>query len=167
LCGFRKYCSVFVLSLSEIYSMKPQQFLIFFLLVGIILILFASFNIQADLKMGFHVTQMEIQFNGTNATADIEYDVGFLTQVYVLFFGSRNLDPYIEKFLSGFEEIQLISVSGTMATVELTNASRVTGGYYIHDSRPLGNSVSKLTLIYPDGKTRTFENASETSNTFY
>jgi len=147
--------------------MKPQQFLIFFLLVGFILILFASFNIQVNPQTGFHVTQMEIRFNGTNATADIDYDIGFLTQIYVLFFGSRNLDPYLEKFLYDFDEFQLISVSGSTATVELTNASRLTGGYYIHDSRHLGNPVTKLTLVYPDGKMRTFENAIETSNTFY
>jgi hypothetical protein len=147
--------------------MKPQQFLIIFLLVGAILIIFASFNIQTDLQTGFHVTQMEIRFNETNATVNIDYEVGFLTQIYVLFFGSRNLDPYLEKFLYGFEEVQLISVSGTTAAVELTNASRITGGYYIHDSRTLGGPVSKLTLVYPDGKTRTFENATETTNTFY
>ena len=147
--------------------MKPQQVLIFFLLIGVILILFASFNVQANIQTGFHVTQMEIRFNGTNATADIDYDVGFLTQIYVLFFGSRNLDPYLEKFLYGFDEFQLVSLSGTTATVELTNASRVTGGYYIHDSRLFGSPVTKLILVYPDGKTRTFENAFETSNTFY
>ena len=147
--------------------MKPQQYLIFFLLIGAVIVISATFQLHAEPQTELLITQMEIKFNGPNATANIEYDVGFLTQMYVLFFGSHNLDPYLEDFLYGFEEFRLVSVRGTTATVELTNVSRHAGQYYLHDMHPLGSPVSKLILVYPDNKTLTFDNTSETPNTFY
>ena len=147
--------------------MKPQQFLVPFLIVAAVIVASASFGWHAEPQTELHVTQMEIRFHDANATAQIHYEVGFLTQMYVSFFGSRNLDPYIASFLYGFDEYQITSVRGNSATVELINASRMTGAYYLHDAHPLGSPVNRLVLFYPDGKTLTFENATETPNTFY
>jgi len=147
--------------------MKPQQLLIPFLIVAVIIIASASHGWDAEPHTELYVTQMEIQFHRENATAHIEYEVDFLTQMYISFFGNRHLDPFIDSFLYGFDEYQMTSVQGSSATVELINASRLTGDYYLHDTRPLGSQVNRLILYYPDGKTLTFENAAETPNTFY
>ena len=147
--------------------MKPQQLLILFLIVAAVVIVSASFGWDAEPHTEMQVKQMEIRFHGENATAQIDFEVGFLTQMYVSFFGNRNLDPFIVSFLYGFDEYRLTSVQGSSATVELINASRLTGDYYLHDSRSLGSPVNRLILYYPDGKTLTFENATETPNTFY
>jgi len=147
--------------------MKPQQLLIPLLIVVAVIIASASFGWDARPHTELQVTQMEIRFHGENATAQIDFDIGFLTQMYVSFFGNRNLDPFIVSFLYGFDEYQLTSVQGSSATIELIHASRLTGDYYLHDSRALGSPVNRLILYYPDGKTLTFENATETPNTFY
>ena len=147
--------------------MKPQQFLLPLLIVAAVIIASASFGWDAEPHTDFQVTQLALLFHGENATAQIDYEVGFLTQMYVSFFGSRNLDPFIDSFLYGFDEYQITSVQGSSATVELINASRLTGDYYLHDAHPLGSPVNRLILYYPDGKNLTFENAAETPNTFY
>ncbi|MDL2261123.1 hypothetical protein LJC08_02680 [Methanimicrococcus sp. OttesenSCG-928-J09] len=147
--------------------MKAEHFLIIFIVVSIGLIAAATFHYSVEPTVNFKVTDMEVLFYEENATADIEYEVGFLTQIYVFFFGSRNLNPFLDELLYDFEEYRVISVHGTTATVELINASRLSGSYYLHDTHMLGFEVGKLTLKYPDGKTLTFENATETPNTFY
>ncbi|MCL2863675.1 MAG: hypothetical protein FWE54_06325 [Methanimicrococcus sp.] len=147
--------------------MKPQQLLVLFMVVAAVIIASASFGWDVVPHTELNVTQLEIRFDNENATAQIYYEAGFLTQMYVSFFGSRNLDPFIDSFLYGFEEYQMISVQGNSATVKLVNSSRLTGNYYLHDTRPLGSQVDRLILYYPDGKFLTFENATETPNTFY
>ena len=145
--------------------MKPKQFLIPFFLISFILV-FSAYHLDFETQPRVHVTQMEIKFDGLNATSTIDYDVGFLTQIYVLFFGSRNLVPYVEDFLRGFEEFQIDSVNETTAKVKLTNVSRVGSSSYIHDNRTLGSTVPTLIMIYDypgtKGEIRTYLNVSET-----
>ena len=146
--------------------MKPKQFLIPFLLISFILVLSASYQLDFKSQTELNVTQMRIEFDGLDATATIDYDVGFLTQMYAFFIGSRNLVPYLEDFLYGYEEFQIISVRGTTATVELPNSSRISSSYYLHDSRELGSTVPTLLMVYPDAeKTFIYYNVSATQNT--
>ena len=129
--------------------MKPKQFLIPFLIISFILVLSASYQLNFEPKTELHVNQMEIEFDGLNATATIDYDVGFLTQMYVFFFGNRNLIPYVEDFLFSYEEIQIVSVNETRAEVRLINSSRIVDSHAIHDKHPLGSKVTTLIQIYP------------------
>jgi len=147
--------------------MKAAHLLIFFMAVSFVLIAAATFQYSLEMQPTIHMTRMEIRFSELNATADIDYDVGFLTEIYIFFFGSRNLNPFISQLLYGFDEYQIISVRGTSATIELSNVTTYTGGYYLHNSRSLGMPVDQLILVYPDGKTLTFENATETQSIFY
>ena len=149
--------------------MKPKQFLIPFLLISFILVFSASYQLNFEPKTEFHVTQMEIKFEELNATATIDFDVDFLTQMYIFFFGGRNLEPYLEDFLYDFDEFRFVSVRGTTAEVELINVSRRTGPYYIQDSRLLGSQVSTLILVYPVKKndTLTYFNVTSIQRTYY
>lgn len=147
--------------------MKASHLLIFFAAVSVILIASAMFQYSLAPQTAIHMTRMDIHFMGENATADIEYEIGFMTQLYVFFFGSRNLDPYLGVLLDDFDEYRIISVQGTTSTVELINSSRLEGGYYLHDNHQLGYEVDRLTMYFPDGKTMTFNNATETTNIFY
>ncbi len=147
--------------------MKASHFLILFAAVSVILIASAMFQYSLIPQTPIHITRMDIHFANENATADIEYEVGFLTQLYVFFFGSRNLDPYLDVLLYDFEEYRIISVHGTTATVELINSSRREGPYYLHDTHKLGYEVGRLALYFPDGKTMTFDNTAETASVFY
>ncbi|WNY26795.1 hypothetical protein [Methanolapillus ohkumae] len=147
--------------------MKQTHFLLLFLLLSVLLIFLASNHIYADIQTDLDVSEMTITFHETDATAEIKYNVGALTHIYIFFFGSRNLDPFIEDFLVGFPDHEIKSVNSNTSVVELYNASRVSGVYYLHDSCPLRSPVDLLTLVYPDGRTKTFENVTETPNTFY
>ena len=147
--------------------MKPKQFLIPFLLISFILVLSASYQLNFEPKTELHVNQMEMRFNGPNATATIDYDVGFLTQVYVFFFGGRNLEPYLGDFLYDFDEFRFVSVRGTTAEVELINVSRWGGSYYFYESNQFGSQVPIIILIYPDGTKKTLENTNKAMNIFY
>ncbi|MDV0445650.1 hypothetical protein MmiAt1_12420 [Methanimicrococcus sp. At1] len=147
--------------------MKAQHFLIFFTIIAGILIAAATVHYTAPIQTEIQFRQMEIHFVNENATAKVEYEVGFLTQLYVFFFGSRNLDPYLDQLLYDFDEYQITSVHGTTATIELINASRPSGSYYLHDQHMLGYEVGRLIIYDPDGKTLSFENATRTPNTFY
>jgi len=149
--------------------MKPKQFLIPFLIISFILVLSASYQLNFEPKTELHINQMEMRFNGMNATATISYDVDFLTQMYVFFFGGRNLEPYLGDFLYDFDEFRFVSVRGTTAEVELINVSRRTGPYYIQDQRLLGSQVSTLILVYPVQKndTLTYFNVTSIQRTYY
>ncbi|MDR2943930.1 MAG: hypothetical protein LBU81_02435 [Methanosarcinales archaeon] len=147
--------------------MKASHFLILFSAVSVILIASAMFQYSLAPQTPIHITRMDIRFSEANATADIEYSTAFLTHLYVIFFGSRNLDPYFDSFLLDFEEYRILSVHGTTATIELINSSRQEGLYYLHDTHHLGYEVERLTLYFPDGKTMTFNNAVDTPNVFY
>jgi len=153
--------------------MKPKQVLIPFLLISFILVLSTfiplDFNPRADLNF----TKMEIEFDGVNATATIDYDVGFLTQVYIFLFGNRNLVPCLEDFLLSYEEVQVVSVNETKAEVRLINSSRTVDSYAIHEGHPLGSTVSTLIQIYPatppdtDKDIRTYTNTNATKVGIY
>ena len=147
--------------------MKAAHYLILFFAISFILIAAATLQYSPVMKTEIHITRMEMHFSGENAMTEIDYEVGFLTEIYLLFFGSRNLNPYISQLLYDFEEYQIISVRGTTATIELLNVANYTGGYYLHNSRSLGMPVDRLILVYPDGKALTFENATETQSIFY
>ena len=153
--------------------MKPKQVLIPFLLISFIFVLSTFIPMDFNPRAELHFTKMEIEFDGVNATATIDYDVGFLTQVYIFLFGNRNLEPYLEDFLSDYTESDIFSISGTSAKAKLINSSRISGPYYVHDNRSLGSPVATLIMIYPEdpgkdlGKeTLTYSNVSKVPSTF-
>ena len=157
---------MFMINVCRRVVMKPKQFLIPFLLISFILILSASGQLNSESQPKFHVTQMEMRFDGLNATATIDYDLGFLTEMYVFLFGNHNLVPYVEDFLYDFKEFQITSVSGTKAAVELPNSARVGGSSYIHDGREIGSTVPTLIMVYAypgtEIETRVFEDVNKT-----
>jgi hypothetical protein len=132
-----------------------------------ILIASASLHYSVTPQVSVQITKMEIHFLNENATSIIDFDVGFLTHLYILVFGGRNLDPYLEELFYDFEEYRITSVRGTTATVELINVSRSEGALYLHEKRMLGIEVGLLILLFPDGHTMTFNNTTETQNVFY
>lgn len=147
--------------------MKALPVFILFAVVSGALITAATLHYSVEPRTNIEFLQMDVYFRNENATADIEYEVGFFSQLFIFFFGSRHLDPYLSELLSDFDEYRVVSVHGTVATVELINASRAAGEYYLHDKHFLGYEVNQLILYYPDNKMLTFYNATETPNTFY
>ncbi|WNY24953.1 hypothetical protein [Methanolapillus millepedarum] len=147
--------------------MKPIHVLILMLALSALLIFLATFHVSTGIQTDIDVQEMTMTFHGMDATAEIRYQIGLLTHIYAFFFGGRNLDPYISDFLVGFPDYKIVSVGSESATVELYNVTRVSNNYYLHDSHQLGSSADSLVLVYPNGQTKTYENVSETPNTFY
>ena len=147
--------------------MKATQHFILFLIIAGIIVVSATFHLSFSPRTDVQFHQFTITFDGVNATGELEYNTGFLTDLYVFFFGSRNLDPYISNFLFGFSEYRVVAFQGNSVMIEFTNSSRVVDRYYLHDACPLGSPVQRLVLVYPDGETRIYENVSATPNTFY
>ena len=145
---------------------STQYFILFFVLAGLV-VLPATLHWEFFPRTDVQFEQLTITFDGVNATAELEYNVGFLTELYIFFFGNRNLDPYINNFFYGFDEYQIRSFQGNSATVNLNNVSRISPPYYLHDGRPFGSPVNRLVLVFPDGEVRIFENPSKTPNIFY
>jgi len=147
--------------------MKATHYFFLFLILAGFIVISSTFHLYLSPRTDVQFDQFTITFDGVNATGEIEYNVGFLTDLYIFFFGSRNLDPYITNFLYGFGEYRIVSFKDNSVTVEFVNSSRFVDPYYLHDSRPLGSPVHRLILLYPDGETRIYENVSATPNTFY
>ena len=147
--------------------MKASHLLILFTVLSVALIASATLHYTVTPQASIQMSQMEIHFVNQNAVAVINYEVGFLTQLYFLFFGTHHLSPYLQELLFDFEEYRIISIHSTTATVELLNVSRFEDVFYLHDSRMLGSEVGLLILFFPDGHTRSFYNAVVTPNVFY
>jgi hypothetical protein len=147
--------------------MKAARLLILFTVISVVLIASATLHYSASPQISVQITQMEIHFINQDAIAVIDYEVGFLTQLYILFFGTHHLNPYLQELFFDFYEYRIISVHSTTATVELLNVSRFEDIYYLHGSHRLGSEVGLLVLLFPDGHTMTFNNAVVTPNVFY
>ncbi|HJH31300.1 MAG TPA: hypothetical protein C5S50_03755 [Methanosarcinaceae archaeon] len=114
-----------------------------------------------------HIDRMVMTFEKSDAIVDISYDLDPFAKVYVLLLGSRNLEPTFKQILIKFKEVEVIEIGYDHATILLTNVSRQSGDYYLHDSHELGTSVDIFTFRYPDGSTQQLENTRSTQNTFY
>ncbi|MDV0446555.1 hypothetical protein MsAg5_04000 [Methanosarcinaceae archaeon Ag5] len=147
--------------------MKPNQLFVLLFALSVLLIFLATFHVSATVQTDIDVKEMTMTFHDTGATAEIHYEIGLLTHIYTFFFGSRNLDPYISDFLVSFPDYRIVSIGSESATIELYNVTRTSNNYYLHDAHQLGSTVDLLVLVYPNGQTKTYENVSETPNTFY
>jgi len=113
-----------------------------------------------------HVDIMTIQFKKTDATVDIQYHLSPFAQAYIFLFGSKNLEPKIEEIFSEFQEVKILKLGSSSASLQILNISRKSDVYYLHESRNFSVQTDVLTIVYPDGTRRNFEHAKETPPTF-
>lgn len=114
-----------------------------------------------------HYKQMTMRFSETNATATISFKLDTFAQAYTLLMGSHNLDGEIKNMFSDFGDVTISEIGKDYAILSISNVSRLSDGYYLHDSKKLGSSVDLLILIYPTGASKQIRNAESTSNIFY
>ena len=140
-----------------------------FLLILVVAILSLSVTGYAlnDEGQYIHLTQMNIRFEGSDAQVTFFYELDMFSRVYVFLLGSYNLQPTIENVLFDFENIEVREIGRNHAVVHVSNISRQNSEYYLHDSRALGAKVDMLTMIYPDGSSRSVPGATATPYTFY
>jgi hypothetical protein len=114
-----------------------------------------------------HIDSIEIDFDKTDANVVINYDLSPFAESYMFLFGSRNLEPKIKEIFANFSEVHIQMIGSNSASLQLTNISRKKDQYYLHDSRRFGMRPDVLTLVYPDGTRKIYQNAISTQDTFY
>ena len=114
-----------------------------------------------------HLDSMVIEFDKTDADVQITYHLSPFAQVYMFMFGSKHLEPKIKDIFFDFEDIKVLKIGRTSASIHITDISRQNDEYYLHDSRELGMQPDVLTLVYPDRTRQSIEHAKTTPDIFY
>jgi hypothetical protein len=115
----------------------------------------------------FHVTQMVVEFDRTDAMVTISYDLDLFAEIYAFILGSRNLEPTFEQIFSDFENVKVTEIGRNHAVIMLSDVSRQDGDYYLHDQHQLGIWVDSLILVYPNGSNKNFQHTNTIQDTFY
>ncbi|MBC7086369.1 MAG: hypothetical protein H5T43_08430 [Methanomethylovorans sp.] len=114
-----------------------------------------------------HYTHMTMKFSGTDAIVTLSFELDTFAKVYTLLMGTHNLEEDIKEMFYEFEDVKVSQIHKEYAIVRISNVSRLSNGYYLHDSRKLGSGVDLLTIVFPSGATKQISNANATMNIFY
>ncbi len=116
-----------------------------------------------------YVKDVTMHLDGDDATFELNYSLDTFTRFYVLALGCRHLEPELLSFLSGYRDVRLIKADTKGAALQVKGAGKYNGSCYLFDSHPFGprnnplkTGISKLSVVYPEGRTRTFYNVTST-----
>ncbi len=138
------------------------------ILILFIMLLVSLFPLSlGDQGRPLDITSLAINFNKTDAIFTVNYDLGSVPRMYVLLFGSKSIEPKVQAVFSNFD-YEMIKMDQDKAILMVKNVSRLEKGFYLHDSRKLGENVDTLIINTPDSlQTREYSNMNSTPNTFY
>lgn len=140
------------------------------ILVLFIVLVFASILPLSEGTPGsrpLDITSLIINFDKTDATFTVNYDLGKIPKMYVLLFGSKSIEPRIKAVFGNFD-YEITKLDQDKAILRVKNVSRVDKGYYLHDSRQLGASINTIIVYTPDSPRPTeYLNLNSTPNKFY
>jgi hypothetical protein len=136
----------------------------------LLMIVFASlttFSVGASEKRSFDITSLTIKFDKTDAIFTVEYDISGLPKAFILFLGSKSLEPRIKSVFSEFD-YDIIKMDADKSVLRVRNISRLDKGYYLHDAKKLGEYIDTLYIYTPDSpRPREYYNINTTQYTFY
>jgi hypothetical protein len=113
------------------------------------------------------ITSLTINFDKTDAMFTVNYDLGKIPKMYILLFGSKSIEPRIKAVFSNFD-YEILKMDQNKAILNVKNISRFEKGYYLHDSRKFGTSISTVIIYTPDSLRPTeYSNLNSTPNKFY
>lgn len=95
------------------------------------------------------ITSLIIRFDKTDAIFILNYDLNRLAKLYVLLLGSSSLEPKIRAIFSSFD-YEILKIDQNKAILKVRNVSRYDRGYYFHDSKELGTTISRIIVYTPD-----------------
>jgi hypothetical protein len=120
-----------------------------------------------------YIKDITMRLDQGNATFEINYSLEPFTRLYVLALGCRYIEPDLRSILGNYSNVKVIRAGPDSAALQVTNAGKYNSGYYLFDSRPLGSKseplrekIDKFTVVYPEGRERTFFNVTSTQNVF-
>lgn len=114
----------------------------------------------------FYVKDINMRLDEGNAIFEINYTLETFTKFYVIALGCKYIEPDLISVLGNFHNVTTISANPDSASLMASGAGEYNSGYYLFESRPLGIKVDKLTVVYPEGRPKTFYNMTSTPNVF-
>jgi hypothetical protein len=115
----------------------------------------------------FVVDDITMTLTGADAIFVLNYTLDSFAKLYVLALGAAYIEQDLKSILKSYQDVTTVRVDMNSAEMLVKNAGKNSSGYYLFDSRPMGSSVAKFTVVYPSGLTRTFRNVTSTPNVFY
>ena len=121
-----------------------------------------------------YIKDVTMHLKGDNATFELNYTLETFTRFYVLALGCKYLERELLSFLGNYGDVKLIKADMNGASLLVRGAGKYDRGYYLFDSRPLGTknqplkeSIARFSVVYPQGRTRTFYNVTSTQSVFF
>ncbi len=121
-------------------------------LLFIVLLSFVSavpYTEGASERRSLDITSLTITFDKTDAIFTVNYEFDRLPKMYLLLFGSKNLEPKIRSIFSNFD-YEIKKIDQDKAILRVKNFSRFEKGYYLHDSHVIFGEGIKTIYIYTD-----------------
>ncbi len=122
------------------------------IMVIFIILVFASIlpiSEGTPANRAFEITSLTINFDKTDATFIVNYDLGKIPKMYILLFGSKNIEPKIRNIFSNFD-YDIVKMNQDKTILNVKNISRLEKGFYLHDSRRLGASINTIIVYTTD-----------------
>ena len=143
-----------------------------FSFIVILLVLFSTFLPICAYAMPenndiIHLDKVVMNFDKTDASVTVTYNLNFFARMYILAFGTRHLESSFRDIFSKYEDVKIEEVGYDTVKIPLKDVSRLSDDYYLHDSRDLSTMVHSMEVIYPNGQTKTVNDVKATPNIFY
>lgn len=141
------------------------------LMKGLILVLFTVLLLTAILSDGkqerqtLHISSLTIDFDKTDATFTVNYDMDNLPKMYILLLGSKSLEPKIKSMFSNFD-YGIVKMDQDKAILRVKNISWLDKDYYFHESRKFGGTIDTV-YIYTSDSPRAKEYSSINSTPYF
>jgi hypothetical protein len=120
-----------------------------------------------------YIKDVTMHLNEGDATFDVNYTLETFTKLYVLALGCKYIEPDLLSIFSNYSSVKVIRAGPDGASLLARGAGKYNSGYYLFDSRPFGfgnkqllERIDKFTVVYPEGRARTFFNVTSTQNVF-
>jgi len=143
-----------------------------FSFIVILLVLFSTFLPICAYAMPenndiIHLDKVVMNFDKTDASVTVTYNLNFFARMYILAFGTRHLESSFRDIFSKYEDVKIEEVGYDTVKISLKDVTRLSDDYYLHDSRDLGTMVHSMEVIYPSGQTKTVNDVKAIPNIFY
>ena len=145
--------------------------------IALILILLAATTFVTSSGSGneyIYIKDVTMHLKEGNATFELNYTLDTFTRFYVLALGCKYLESELLSFFGNYSDVKLVKAGTEGASLLVRGAGKYDRGYYLFDSRPLGSKdqplkerISRFSVVYPQGKIRTFYNVTSTQDVFF
>ena len=119
------------------------------------------------------INEVVMHLEEENASFDLKYSLDTFTRIYVMILGCRSLESELLSFLGFYKDVELIRADISGATLFVRGAGKHNSGYYLFDATPFGSKdeptkegIPRFSVVYPEGRIRTFYNVTATQNVF-